>query len=470
MATERDRISGVAARWMVVGEWRAHPGRIIMAALSIAIGVALGFAVHLINASALSEFARAVKSVNGDADLQVHSAAPSGFDETLYGRLARLEGIEDASPVLEVTGTAPNGAALTLLGLDVLRASRVTPSLIGQPVSGENTKAGGATPASVSSANDPFDAGSIFLSADALEATGKKLGETIEISADGRVARFSIAGVLPGAAEGQPLAVIDIAAAQWRFGMLGRLQRIDLKLKDGADLESVGSAMASVLPADAGLVSAESEARRTDSLSRAYRVNLDMLALMALLTGGFLVYSAQALSVTRRYAQFALLRVLGLKRRALLLQVLIEGAIVGATGSLVGLGLGLVLADAALRLLGGDLGGGYFLGTRPALIFAPYSAMGFFLLGVAAALVGSLLPAREVARAEPAVALKNIADNVDPKSVPRAGTPVILILAGVAASFGPALGGLPMLGYIAIALLLAVHNEHLDSCGILDLS
>jgi putative ABC transport system permease protein len=439
---------------MLVGEWRAHPGRVILAALSIAVGVALGFAVHLINASALSEFARAVKTVNGDADLQVHSAGPAGFDERLYTKLSKIDGVEDASPVVELAGTAQNGESLTLIGLDVLRALRVTPSLVGQRVSAAQATQDGDAPAA-SSGSDPFDVTALFLSAEALKAAGKRVGDEIDISAGGKLARFSIVGVLPGVAEGQPLGVLDIAAAQWRFAVLGRLQRIDLKLKEGADAESVRAAILSALPEDAGLVSAESEARSTDSLSRAYRVNLDMLALMALLTGGFLVFSAQSLSVARRYAQFALLRVLGMPRRALRLQVLLEGAIVGTIGSFVGLGFGLLLADVALHFFGGDLGGGYFAGERPALIFAPYSAFGFFLLGFTAAIAGSLLPAREVARAQPAVALKNVGDMIDPKAVPTARMPIALILGGIAAAFGPALGGLPILGYVSIALLLA---------------
>ena len=96
---------------------------------------------------------------------------------------------------------------------------------------------------------------------------------------------------------------------------------------------------------------------------------------MALLTGAFLVYSAQSLSVARRRAQFALLRVLGVYRRGLIAQVLTEGAIVGAVGAIIGLAIGLVIADAGLRLLGGDLGGGYFSGTRPQLTFAPWAAL-----------------------------------------------------------------------------------------------
>jgi len=265
---------------------------------------------------------------------------------------------------------------------------------------------------------------------------------------------LKIGGTLPGVAEGQSIAVMDIAAAQWRFGALGRLQRIDLKLTEGVDPARVRGAVAAILPADAEIMNRESEARRTDSLSRAYRVNLDMLALMALLTGAFLVYSAQSLSVTRRRAQFALLRVLGLKGRALLAQVLIEGAIVGTIGAALGLVLGLALANVALKFFGGDLGGGYFYGTRPELVFAPGAAVAFFALGLAAALAGSFLPARDVARTEPAIALKDAGDHADPKAVPHARLAGILLVTGTLAAFLPAVGGLSLFGYVSIALLL----------------
>src|SRR3954466_158174 len=92
------RISATALRWMIFGEWRAYPARVLLAALAIAIGVALGFAVHLINASALTEFDRAIRTVSGDAALQVHATSERGFDEALSPRLARLPGVAGASP------------------------------------------------------------------------------------------------------------------------------------------------------------------------------------------------------------------------------------------------------------------------------------------------------------------------------------------------------------------------------------
>ena len=445
-----------AARWMVLGEWRAHPARVIIGALAIAVGVALGFAVHLVNRTALASFDRAVRTVSGAADLQVHAVGPAGFPEALYPRVARLPGIAAASPVIElaassglaaqpgIAGAAASSGRLTLLGLDVLRAAAVTPSLIGARAVAGPGRSG-----------SPFDPQALFVSRAALDAMHKSVGDQVMLTAAGVAQPFTIAGIIAGAGDDQALAVIDIADAQWRFGQLGRLQRIDVRLAPGFDRDRTARDLQALLPADAELVSPASAAQRSDSLSRAYRVNLEMLAMVALLTGGFLVYSAQSLSVARRRPQFALLRVLGLGRRALVMQVMIEGAIVGLAGALGGIAMGYGLADLAVRLLGGDLGGGFFHSGADRVAFAPAAALVFAGIGVAVALVSSVVPAVEAARARPAAALKNAGDTADPRLRPLAWPGFALLAAGALAALGPPLWGLPILGYAAMALMLA---------------
>ena len=294
----------------------------------------------------------------------------------------------------------------------------------------------------------------IVLSPAALSASGAKVGEAVTLTAAGRSLDFMVTGVLAGGSQRQ-VAVLDIATAQWLFGSLGRLQRIDLKFAPGVHPATVEAALRVRLPADAQIVTARSEARRGDNLTRAYRVNLEMLAMMALLTGGFLVYSAQALSVARRRPQFALLRVLGLERRGLLAQVVVEGGLVGSVGAALGLALGLGVAVGVLRFLGGDLGGGYFRGTTPDLVVTPLPVLVFFALGLAAALLGSLLPALEAARAQPGIALKDLGDRNDPNARPDLWWGLGLLAAGGAAAFLPAVWGLPLFGYLSIGLMLA---------------
>jgi putative ABC transport system permease protein len=55
---------------------------------------------------------------------------PSGFPESLYPTLARLEGIAVASPVLEVeAGLADGKGTIRLVGIDALRAAQIQPAL-----------------------------------------------------------------------------------------------------------------------------------------------------------------------------------------------------------------------------------------------------------------------------------------------------------------------------------------------------
>ena len=67
-----------AWRWLIAGEFRAFPMRFVLAGLAIAIGVALAFAVHVINRSAAESFGQAVRSAAGGADLQVRGASGLG--------------------------------------------------------------------------------------------------------------------------------------------------------------------------------------------------------------------------------------------------------------------------------------------------------------------------------------------------------------------------------------------------------
>ncbi len=177
-----------------------------------------------------------------------------------------------------------------------------------------------------------------------------------------------------------------------------------------------------------------------------------MLALVALFTGAFLVFSVLSLSVAKRAQQFALLGVLGLTGRERLRLVLWESALLGCVGSVAGIALGTALAALALRLLGGDLGGGYFSGVAPALQWDAGAAGVYGLLGVAAALVGGWWPARAAQKLPPAQTLKGLG------APPAAGTPyrlsLLLIAAAGLLAFTPPVAGIALGAYLSVGLLL----------------
>src|SRR5260221_7516345 len=176
--------------------------------------------------------------------------------------------------------------------------------------------------------------------------------------------------------------------------------------------------------------------------------------MVALFTGGFLVFSAQALETARRRCEPALLRVVGLQRRGVGRLVCLVAAALGAVGALLGLVLGYVLAIVAVRAWGGDLGAGAFRGSAPQLAFSPLGAVAYFAAGIAVAVIGALLPARDAARTPPAHALKAGDEHAMFTRVSSAVPGVILLTIGAVLAQLPAVQGLPLFGYAAIACLL----------------
>ena len=427
---------------IIGGYARSHPLRAVVQMIAIAIGVSLGYAVHLINASALAEFSSAVRQASGQADASIVGPR-EGFDEDVYARVAADVSIAWASPVLEVEAALVEpqrlrGRSLPIQGIDILRSAMLAPQTIAEPPAGAGRFA-------------LLDDG-LYLSPAALESFSLSVGETIAVQVGGRLQQLQIAGTLPAARAGRILAVMDLGFAQWRLDRLGRLSRIDLQLSAGADPRSLAEQWQ--LPAGISLQTAEAAETRVSNLSRAYRVNLNVLAMVALFTGAFLVYSLQAQAVAARRTQLAFLRVIGTRRSEVQRLLVLESMALGTIGAALGLALGLLVAQLALQLLGGDLGGGFFAGVRPALQFDAAAAVLFFALGVAAAVIGGWLPAREAADSEPALALKS-GSGLDRDVRPQRRWPVAaLLLLAVALLRLPPVTGIPVGAYLAIAVLL----------------
>ena len=82
-------------RLLLTFSWKEnlhHPWRSLAAMVAVMLGVALAFAVHLINASALSEFSSAVRAVNGQPDFEIR-ATNGGVSEGLYAKVANSPGV-----------------------------------------------------------------------------------------------------------------------------------------------------------------------------------------------------------------------------------------------------------------------------------------------------------------------------------------------------------------------------------------
>ena len=438
---------GVIARWWLLAAWRMQPGRWLIAILAIASGVGMALAIHLVNGSALDEFRDAIARVNGNAQLQLVSSAGL-FDESVWPVVASAPEVVQASPVLDLRLGSSRQDAYRVVGIDVLRAAAVTPALLPTPATAETDNG---------SLSALFAADQVFLSDQSRKQFGSPAnGDSIDLVVGLSKVRLEVAGSVD---LDDRILLTDLATAQWRFNALGRLSRIDLRLDPTLPKAAAISRLHDRLRG-AGfkgleLLEPDASVQRMSNLSRAYRVNLAVLALVALFTGAFLVWTALTLAVRRQRSVLALLGVLGMPSSGVTTLVALQGLTVALTGSLLGIGLGVLAAQGLLLTVGGDLGGGYFSGDVH-LRADPLTLLAFVAAGTLVGAFASWAPAKATSRMTPIDGLRDTGGEAIPRGQTRQLTwgSLGLVTVGALLLQAPTIEELPIPSYIAIACWL----------------
>ncbi|MDZ7825115.1 MAG: ABC transporter permease [Gammaproteobacteria bacterium] len=227
--------------------------------------------------------------------------------------------------------------------------------------------------------------------------------------------------LIGGIAAGDPrvargLLLADIATAQELLGEQGWLTRIDLvraQSRPGSApamlLERLfpGLVVQSSPPVVAELENGlriESLADRgadTRALASAFQLDLAALGLLAIVVGLFLIHGTLRYSVLRRQRQFGKLRALGVTPAELSRMILLEAAVLGVLGVLLGLALGRILAGSLLGLVSATLEGIYDQVAIGALSPDPVPWLKGALVGFGGALAAAWPVARRAGRVSP---------------------------------------------------------------------
>ena len=341
----RGEASYSVARAVLAGSLAQNKMRTAVAICAIALGVALGLAVQLINQAAIGEFALGVQVACGRC--RPRSARPRA-------RLRR-SAVPAARAPAGSGGGEPGGRSRCEVarprGGAANRRNRCVSRRCDQSCARRHRR------------RSPRPAGvrtRLFVSPGrrALARGGGRRQRHVSGRARGR---YAACGRTARARDARhATAAMDIAGVQWRFDRLSRLSRIDLRLVPGVDVAVLQQRIATLLPAGVAVVRPETSLAAGASLTRSYRVNLAVLALVALFTGGLLVFSTQALSVVRRRPQLALLRVLGVTRRRLAPRSLPRARSSASSAACSASLLGYAVAHLAVQVVGVDLGSGLF--------------------------------------------------------------------------------------------------------------
>ena len=409
-----------------------HPWLTALSILGIALGVAVVVAIDIANASAERAFELSTERVAGRATHQIVGA--STIDDDVY-RMLRLElGIRPSAPIVEGF-VSRGGRTYQLLGIDPFADRPFRPY-----TSGLSTPDLGAFLGSSSTVLVP-------------PGMDVSLNDTMHLEVGGRTEIVSVGGILvpedeiSREATGN-LIIADVGTAQDILDMRGRLSRIDLILEDDHSL-------AAVLPAGVRVVRSSARTETVDQMTDAFTLNLNALSLLALVVAMFLIYNTTTFSVVQRRSLIGRLRALGMTRREIFLGVLLEAALLGLVGSIVGLLLGVGLAQVLVRLVTQTINDLYYvLDVRSVAIDTLVLTKGA-LLGVGATLVAAIPPAREAASAPVSVVLRRSEEELTARlRLPR------LALAGLAAAAAGvvvllASGRNLTISYVGLMLLLA---------------
>ncbi len=361
---------------------RLHGWQTVLAILGIALGVAVVMAVGLANQSASRAFEITMQQVSGRVTHQI-LAGPAGLPEQLYTDL-RLQHPElTTAPVVEGVVRIRN-EQFTLLGLD--------------PLSEQPFRSLTALPAPDILTRLLTQENSLLLSTYTAKRLGLESGNQITLDVAG-VPRQAQIIALFGNQQGAALdgvLVADIAAAQTLLGQFGTLDRIDLTLRQ----EQIRP-LQEWLPKGLHLVETSQRTAAMANMSQAFQTNLSAMSLLALLVGGFLIYNTATFSVLQRRRQFGIMRLIGATRSEVFRVILIEQMVIGLIGTMIGLGIGILLARELLWLVTRTINDLYYSITITQLDLSPVMLLTGTALGLITTLLGSAAPAWEATRARP---------------------------------------------------------------------
>ena len=190
-------------------------------------------------------------------------------------------------------------------------------------------------------------------------------------------------------------------------------------------------------------------------MTRAFRVNLTILSLIALLVGLYLIFQALDGAVVRRREEIGILRSLGVEECLIRRAWLLEAALLGLVGGALGALLGWAGAQFSVRLVGRTVNALYYSTSVDAARLEWGELVAALLLAVATSLLAGWIPARAAARTPPAQILVRHA--LAPPGLQfwrKEWLGALLVLAGFALVWLPPLrfaGGVrfPLAGYFA---------------------
>jgi putative ABC transport system permease protein len=388
----------------------AHKFRLAATALAIVLGVSFVAGTYVLTDTINATFTNLFDEVTQGIDVAVRSEdvftgqmgeVRDPIPEEVLNEVKAVDGVKVAEG--SVTGFAQfvdkDGKPVTTGGAPTLGVS----------ISSAPELQAGTT---VRSGRLPSGPNEMVVDAQTAEKHGFAVGDRVKVLLQGPARTFTVSGVIgfgsAGNLGGATLAGFTLPTAQEVLNREGRFDEIDVVAAEGTTPEQLRDRVRAVLDPRYEVLTGEElseDAARAinDTFGRFLSTALLSFAFVALLVGAFLIFNTFTIIVAQRTRELALLRCLGASRRQVMTSVLLESLIVAVVASLVGLGLGVLIANGLKALLTSILN--FDLPTT-GTVFLWRTVLVSLAVGIVVTLLAALLPARKATRVPPVAALQ----------------------------------------------------------------
>jgi putative ABC transport system permease protein len=367
-----------------------HRLRTALSLSGVAIGSALVVAVLGLFGSLTGSVDRFVSDLAGSARLEVKAASDEGFDQNVYFKVAAVDGVDAAVPMVHTT-VQINGKRALLLGIDQ-RAEKLGARLSGKDLDRLRAQT-----------NRP----GLFLGEGLAAELGVKEGSRLKVFSTAGEKNLEVLAVLRGDAgsfnQGR-FAAAALPLAQITTGKIGRLDSILIIPKPDAGLGPLAKGLAAAAGDVASVDSPSQRAKQAQIATANLRNGMLFGVATALVVGAFLVFITMNMAATERRRELATLRALGAARGPLLRLFLLEAALVGALGSGLGVALGLFVSR---RLV--DTIPAFFVsavGVELGFHLPPFAIPAAMAAGVGASVAAAFIPALRAVSVSPVESMR----------------------------------------------------------------
>jgi putative ABC transport system permease protein len=381
---------------------RLQKAQTFMAVSGICLGVSAIISIGIINKSVLHSFEDSITRVTGRAVLQV-TGAQSGFPEALLERVQAVPGVEYAVPVIDTNGILYGGKerSIMILGVDVLQDRAIRDYSLRDESS---------------EIPDPLlflaKPDSILITREMAAREGIRIDQQIKVETVRGMGTFRVRGLMdpegPAKVAAGNIAVMDIFAAQMAFGKEGRIDRIDVSILKGEDLNTVQKRIRAALPAGYNVVTPEGRTKQVEVLLATFQRNINIVSFIAVFVGMYLIYNAVSISVVHRRKEIGILRSLGTTRGQIIAMFMGETALIAVAGSLLGIGFGILLAKSLVGVFGQVVSELYQRTSVSEISISGTQLVLGFATGIATSLAAALFPALTSSRITPISAIRSV--------------------------------------------------------------